>query len=70
MFRKQYLFLSSGEWGKTPTHLGPLERANLNHWTSRYLPPTHLRRETDTVYETSCFLFYRIPDDEKSPKTQ
>jgi hypothetical protein len=22
-------------WGKTPTPLGPLERANLNHWTIR-----------------------------------
>jgi hypothetical protein len=21
-------------WGKTPTLLGPLERANLNHWSS------------------------------------
>jgi hypothetical protein len=28
------LFPSSGEDGeKTPTQLGPLERANLNHWT-------------------------------------
>jgi hypothetical protein len=41
--------LSSGEGGgggeKTPTQLGPLERANLNHW----------RTETDPVSETSCF---------------
>jgi hypothetical protein len=28
-----YLFLSSGEGRKMPTLLGPLERANLNHWT-------------------------------------
>jgi hypothetical protein len=33
MFRKQDLFLSSGGGRKTPTLLGPLERANLNHWT-------------------------------------
>jgi hypothetical protein len=35
-FRKLDLFLSSGEGGgeKTPTQLGPLERANLNHWTT------------------------------------
>jgi hypothetical protein len=31
-FRKLVLFPSSGE-GETPTLLGPLERANLNHWT-------------------------------------
>jgi hypothetical protein len=33
-FRKLDLFLSSGEEGKTPTQLGPLERANLNQWSS------------------------------------
>jgi hypothetical protein len=33
-FRKLDLFPSSGEGGKTPTQLGPLERANLNHWTT------------------------------------
>jgi predicted ATPase len=34
MFRKQGLFLSSGEGGggKTPTLLEPLERAGLNQW--------------------------------------
>jgi hypothetical protein len=37
-FQKLDLFLSSGEGGgeKTPTHLGPLERTNLNHWTIRF----------------------------------
>jgi hypothetical protein len=34
-FRKLDLFPSSGEGGeKTPTQLGPLERANFNHWTN------------------------------------
>jgi hypothetical protein len=34
-FRKLDLCPYSGErGGKTPTQLGPLERANLNHWTS------------------------------------
>jgi hypothetical protein len=40
MFRKLDLFLSSGVLGgKTPTQLGPLDRANLNHWTlkERYI---------------------------------
>jgi hypothetical protein len=32
---------------KTPTQLGPVERANLNHWT-------------DPVSETSCFFEYRM----------
>jgi hypothetical protein len=32
MFRKLDLFLSSGEGRKIPTVLGPLQRANLNHW--------------------------------------
>jgi hypothetical protein len=42
-FQKLDLFPSSGKEGKTPTQLGTLERANLNHWTIpvRYtqLPP-------------------------------
>jgi hypothetical protein len=32
-FRKLDLFPSTGQEGKTPSQLGPLERANLNHWT-------------------------------------
>jgi hypothetical protein len=34
MFRKLDPFPSSGEWEETSTQLGPLERANLNHWTT------------------------------------
>jgi hypothetical protein len=33
-FRKLDLFPSSGVGGKTPNQLGPLDRANLNHWTT------------------------------------
>jgi hypothetical protein len=66
-FRKLDLFPSSGEGGeKTPTQLGPLERANLNHWAqlSRcLLPHLHLRTETDPVSETSCFLEYRTMEE-------
>jgi hypothetical protein len=36
-FRKLDLFLPSGEGRETPTLLGPLERANLNHWTTHIL---------------------------------
>jgi hypothetical protein len=39
---------SSGEGGKTPTQLGPLERA---------FPP-HLRTETDPVSEMSYFSVF------------
>jgi hypothetical protein len=71
-------FMSSGEGGKTPTQLGPLEWANLNDWTGLPLskgpnwvgifpPPPHLRMETDPVSETLCFLVSRIPDDGQSP---
>jgi hypothetical protein len=85
---------------KTPTQLGSLERANLNHWTTSGLkwlngcvnltrvvqwlrlalskwtnrvsssPFTWGRKYVDPVFGTSCFLFSRIPDDGKSPKTQ
>jgi hypothetical protein len=59
--------------GGTPTLLGPVERANLNHWNqqSSCLPLLHLRTETDPVSETLCpLVFFRIPDDGQSPKTQ
>jgi hypothetical protein len=50
----------NGGGGKT-NQFGPLERANLNHWT-------HLRKETDAVSETSCFLFSRTPGMNKVQK--
>jgi hypothetical protein len=34
MFRKLDLFPSKCEVRDTPSLLGPLERANLNHWTN------------------------------------
>jgi hypothetical protein len=37
-FWKMDLFPSSGEGEVTPTLLGPLERANLNHW----IAPCHI----------------------------
>jgi hypothetical protein len=41
---------------KTPTQLGPLERANLNHWTER-----------DPVSETSCSLEYQTMERVQNP---
>jgi hypothetical protein len=49
--------------GEDTYSVGPLWKANLNHWT-----PFHLRIETDPVSETSCFLVSRIPDDGKVKK--
>jgi hypothetical protein len=43
MFRKLDLFPSSGEGGGEDTQLGPLERANLNHWTSEWLDEISLK---------------------------
>jgi hypothetical protein len=55
MFRKLDLFPSSGEGGEAPTLLDPLERSNLNHWTTpvrftkaTYLPETRLIRKEIT----------------------
>jgi hypothetical protein len=80
MFRKPDLFPSSGEGGgETPTQLGPLEIANLSHWSLALSkgpnrvgvsPLPHLRTETDPVSETLCFLVSRILDNGQSPKPQ
>jgi hypothetical protein len=40
MIRKMYLFQFSS-WEKTSTQVGPLERANLNHWTILF-PKRHV----------------------------
>jgi hypothetical protein len=56
------------EGEKTPTQLGPLERANLNHSSPGVFSPSHLKTETDPVSEMSCFLVSRIPDDGKVKK--
>jgi hypothetical protein len=50
--------------------MSPLETAEIFLRGSNRLGvfPPHLRKET--VSETSCFLFSRIPDDGKNPKTQ
>jgi hypothetical protein len=74
------LFPSSGEGRKTPTLLGPLERANLNHWTigSLFLrDPTecaysslHLRTETDPVSKMLSFLVFTILNNGQSPESQ
>jgi hypothetical protein len=39
-----------------------------SNWVGVFTP--HLRQETDSVSETSCFLFSRIPGDEKKSSNQ
>jgi hypothetical protein len=36
IYMKMYLFTSSDDQEKTPILLGPLGRANLNHWNSSF----------------------------------
>jgi hypothetical protein len=57
-FRKLDLFPPSGEGGKTPTLLGPLERVNFNHWTqqSECIPsPTWGRKQIQ--FPKRCIFF-------------
>jgi hypothetical protein len=53
----------AGEGGDTYS-VGPLKRANLNHWSSE-----DLKTDTNPVSETLYFIFSRIPDDGQSPET-
>jgi hypothetical protein len=59
---------------KTPTQLGPLERASLNHWIEEPnwvgVFPLTLGRKQTQFPKRRCFLVSRIPDDGKSPKIQ
>jgi hypothetical protein len=55
---------------ETPTRLGPLERAILNHWglaLSKGLNTvslsSNLWTEIDPISKTLCFLVFRILDD-------
>jgi hypothetical protein len=56
--------------------MGPLERANFNHWTeitlrdpTEYTYPSYdLKMETDPLSETLCFLMFRIQGEVNIPK--
>jgi hypothetical protein len=69
------MFRLSGKGRETPILLGPLDRANLNHWTqwtqhSRCLLP-HFRGRKHIKFPKSCvFYFFRIPGNEENPETQ
>jgi hypothetical protein len=70
-FQKVGLLSSSDKWLETPTPLGPLVRANLNHWlalsvgVNRVSPTPQLRVKTDLYLERYihlCFLKYLTTD--------
>jgi hypothetical protein len=65
MLRKLDLFPSSSEGWETLTLSGPLEIANLNHWTFYAFPL--LRTETGPVSEALCSLEYRTVDKVQIP---
>jgi hypothetical protein len=60
MFPKLDLFPPSGEGGRTPTQWGPLERANLNHWTA---PVRVLSQESyvTTDGQLASLSWYKAP---------
>jgi hypothetical protein len=65
-FRKLDLFPSSGEGGqKTPTQLGPSERANLNHWVGVFSPSSPEEGNRSSFRNV---VFFGILDDGKSPE--
>jgi hypothetical protein len=73
-FRKLDLFPSSCDGRETRNLLGPLERANLSHWSNRVgrvgvsLPSPEDGNKL--VSETLWFLVFIISDDGQSPETQ
>jgi hypothetical protein len=56
--------------GGTPTLLGSLRSANLNHWPNRVgVTPPHLKKKQIT-FPKYCFQVFRILDVGRSPETQ
>jgi hypothetical protein len=56
-FRKLDLFPSSGEGRETPTLLGPLERDNLNHWTSDTNRNAAIQLEIISILVSKMYVF-------------
>jgi hypothetical protein len=62
-FQKLALFPSSGERRKRPTLLGPLERANLNHWTTRVIWQQlyeHLTQTEPNIFVLNIFILHLL----------
>jgi hypothetical protein len=67
MFRKLDCFPSSGEGRETITRFGPLERANLNYWTTRVLQKQYLEfRTIEEVHKPNNFECYTSLSDPSS----
>jgi hypothetical protein len=64
MFRKLDLFPSSGEGWETPTLLGLLGRANLNHWI---VVLTWGRKQIQFLKRVLLFLEYQTMDKVQKP---
>jgi hypothetical protein len=58
MFRKIGLFPSSDEGKETPTLLGPLERANLNHWTTQVKDTLRLTVSQSVCLDVGPFVIF------------
>jgi hypothetical protein len=58
-FGNSYVFRSADERRETPTPLGPLEKANLNHLI---LQRKHIQ------FQKRCFLDFKNPEDGQGPK--
>jgi hypothetical protein len=63
------MFPSSGEETETPTQLGTLERADLNHWTqlSRCSPPTWGRKQVQFPKRVFQYLEFQMMDKSRNP---
>jgi hypothetical protein len=56
MFQKLDLFPSSGEGRETPALLGPLEKAELNHWTTRVILTTAIYKRVSIISRTDTAI--------------
>jgi hypothetical protein len=71
MFRKLNLFPYSGGVGeKTPTQLGPVERANLSHWTRVSSPRPFICGRKEIQFPKRRVSTPKTLDDGKTLKIQ
>jgi hypothetical protein len=54
------MFLSSNEARETPTLLGSLEKANLNHWSSEVSAPSPEKRNRSSFRNVVFSSFWNV----------